>query len=44
MEMWYDAGELGITMSDRSPEQRSVIINYGEDFKARLSEALHYEW
>ena len=43
IEMWYDAGELGITMSNRSPEQRSVIINHGENLMARLSEALHCE-
>lgn len=39
-EMWYDAGELGIDMSDRCPEQRNTIINHGNHFAAKLTEAL----
>lgn len=39
-EMWYDAGELGISMSERSIEQRNIIINFGNDFAAKLIHAL----
>ncbi len=39
-EMWYDAGELGIAMSDRCPEQRKAIINFGNNFAIKLIEAL----
>jgi hypothetical protein len=39
-EMWYDAGELGIAMSDRSPEQKNTIINFGNNYAADLIKAL----
>ncbi len=35
--MWYDAGELGVPMSERRPEHQDVIIEYG---KASLSEII----
>lgn len=40
MEMWYDAGELGIDMSDRCSEQRNIIINQGNHYFAKLTGAL----
>ncbi|MEN3005450.1 hypothetical protein [Dehalobacterium formicoaceticum] len=39
-EMWYDAGELGVSMSDRCPEQRQIIIDHGNSFATELIQAL----
>ncbi len=39
-EMWYDAGELGITMSECCTEQRNVIVDFGNDYACKLIEAL----
>ena len=40
LEMWYDAGQLGISMSDRCSEQRQIIIERGNNFVAELIQAL----
>lgn len=40
IEMWYDAGQLGVTMSDRCPEHRNAIINHGNIFASELTQAL----
>lgn len=42
-EMWYDAGELGISMSDRCIEDRRAIIEQGENCANELYEALNVE-
>lgn len=39
-EMWYDAGELGISMSNRCPEDRKVIIEYGNNCYNQIISAL----
>jgi hypothetical protein len=39
-EMWYDAGELGIPMSDRCSEHRDAIINFGKGSETQIIQAL----
>lgn len=39
-EMWYDAGELGISMSDRSSEDRQTIIEHGNNCATQIISAL----
>jgi hypothetical protein len=39
-EMWYDAGEFGIAMSDRNDQDRNVIINFGNKFAFELIQSL----
>ena len=39
-EMWYDAGELGIRMSERSMEQKEAIIEYQMDMLDAIIERL----
>jgi len=39
-EMWYDAGELGIRMSERSMEQKEAIIEYRMDMLDAIIERL----
>ena len=39
-EMWYDASQLDVTMSDRCPEHRNAIINHGNIFASELTQAL----
>ena len=43
LEMWYDAGELGIAMSNRCSEQKQVIIDYRNNIAAELIQALKIE-
>ena len=39
-QMWYDAGELGASMSERRPEAQAVIAEFGEGILAELLEKL----
>lgn len=39
-QMWYDAGELGVSMSDRRPEEQAAIAEFGEGILAELVEKL----
>ena len=39
-QMWYDAGELGVSMSERRPEAQAVIAEFGEGILAELVEKL----
>lgn len=39
-QMWYDAGELGVLMSDRRPEAQAVIAEFGAGILAELLEKL----
>lgn len=42
-EMWYDAGELGVSMSNRNNEDRRMIIEHRNNFKEKLENAFSSE-
>lgn len=39
-QMWYDAGELGVPMSERRSEDQNIIIEFGEKILSDLLDAL----
>ena len=39
-QMWYDAGELGVHMSERCTEDRNIFIEYGQTSLNQLISAL----
>ena len=40
VQMWYDAGELGVLMSERRIEDRNVIIEHGRVSLSKITSAL----
>lgn len=39
-EMWYDAGELGVKMSERTDEARQILRQQREGIKNLLKQAI----
>lgn len=39
VQMWYDAGELGVQMSERCMEDEQAIIDFGNTFLSEITEA-----
>ena len=39
VQMWYDAGELGVLMSERCIEDEQAIIDFGNTFLSEITEA-----
>ena len=42
-QMWYDAGELGVLMSERCTEDRNIIIEYGKTLLNKIISALEMQ-
>ncbi len=40
VQMWYDAGELGVPLSERRTEDRNIIIEFGEASLNGITNAL----